>query len=77
MIKVRLSRRGARNNPFYRIVVVDQKKQTKGKVLGIAGFWFPKKSLLNLKKEIIAEWLKKGAKLTSAVSKIINNQNPK
>jgi len=71
MVKIRLSRTGAKGDPFYRIVVVDAKKQIRGKVLATVGFWFPRKKELKVKKEEIAKWVKLGAKLSPTVAKII------
>jgi len=75
MVKIRLSRGGVRRDPFYRIVVIDERKQIRGKVLATAGFWFPRKNTVNIKKEIVTKWLKMGAKLSPAVAKLVKEKN--
>lgn len=71
MVKIRLSRTGVRRDPFYRIIVTDERRQIRGKVLAIAGYWFPRKKTANLKREVVNKWLKVGAKLSPAVAKLL------
>lgn len=71
MIKIRLSRSGVRKKPFYRIVAVDERVKVKGKSLDILGFWQPAKKLKKIDTEKLNQWLKKGAKVTTAVKKLI------
>lgn len=74
MVKIRLSRTGVRNDPFYKIVVVDEKRQIRGKVLAEAGYWFPRKGTVKIDKTIIEKWVKLGAKITPAVESILNKK---
>lgn len=71
MIKIRLSRSGVRKNPFYRIVATDKRAKNKGKFLELIGYWFPSKKVINIKKEKLNKWVGQGAKLSSAVAKLI------
>lgn len=71
MVKIRLSRSGVRNNPFYRIVAIDERKSTKGKVLNLIGYWHPLKKTLKIDKKILDKWIKVGAKISPAVAKIL------
>lgn len=71
MVKIRLSRSGVRNNPFYRIVAIDEKRSNKGKVLDIVGYFHPLKKTLKYDKKILDKWVKVGAKITPAVEKIL------
>ena len=71
MVKIRLSRSGVRNNPFYRIVAIEDKKGPKGKFLDIVGYWHPAKKTLKFDKKIMEKWTKVGAKISPAVEKII------
>ena len=73
MIKIRLSRTGVRKNPFYRIVVCDERVKNKGKHLEIIGFWHPAKNLVKIDKGKLAKWEKTGAKTTPAVSRLITD----
>ncbi len=75
MVKIRLSRGGVRRDPFYRIVVIDERKQIRGKVLAIAGSWFPRKKTIKINKTVLEKWLKMGAKLSPAVAKLVKEKN--
>jgi small subunit ribosomal protein S16 len=41
MVTIRLTRRGARNQPFYHVVVTDSRKRQGGKSLEQVGFFNP------------------------------------
>ncbi|HJY98870.1 MAG TPA: 30S ribosomal protein S16 [Patescibacteria group bacterium] len=71
MIAIRLSRFGRKKAPFYRIVAVDSRKKTTGQVLEILGTWNPFKKVLNVKKDEVSKWVKKGAKISSTVEKLL------
>ena len=71
MVKIRLSRSGVRNHPFYRIVAIEDKKGPKGKFLNIVGYWHPAKKTLKVNKKILDKWIKVGAKISPAVEKIL------
>jgi len=43
MVKIRLTRMGRRNRPFYRIVVVDSRKRRDGTYIDSLGFYDPLK----------------------------------
>lgn len=74
MVKIRLSRSGVRNNPCYRIVAIDERKGPKGKFLDIVGNWHPAKKSLKINKEILAKWVKVGAKISPAVEKLLKQK---
>ena len=71
MIKIRLTRGGARNAPFYRIVAIDERKKREGAPLDIIGIWDPKKDTKSIDKKKLEEWVKKGAVTTKAVEKLL------
>jgi len=71
MIKIRLARFGARNNPFYRIVVTEKRQKQKGESLEKIGFWNPVKKEFRIDKARLNLWLEKGAVLNPAVKKLI------
>jgi small subunit ribosomal protein S16 len=41
MVTIRLTRRGARNSPYYHVVVTDHRKRQGGKSLELVGFFNP------------------------------------
>ncbi len=71
MIKIRLARFGAKNNPFYRIVVTEKRQKQKGESLEKIGFWNPVKKEFRIDKDKLNLWLEKGAVLNPAVKKLI------
>lgn len=71
MIKIRLSRRGVKNAPFWRIVAVDSKRKREGKPLDIIGYWHPIKNTKKIDKKKVENWVAKGAKITKAVEKLL------
>lgn len=72
MIRIRLNRRGVKNKPFYRIVAIDSKKKRGGEALAILGYWNPKKNEIKVKKNEVKKWIEKGAKMSQAVSSLLN-----
>ncbi len=71
MVKIRLSRGGAKGRPFYHIVVADQRKARDGRNIERVGFYNPiasgKDVRLQLDAERVKSWVAKGAQLTDKV----------
>ena len=64
MLVIRLSRKGAKNKPKYRVTVADSRKPLNGRFIELIGYYDP---LSKNKKPIIDKtryesWLKRGAK---------------
>ncbi|MGB9857870.1 MAG: 30S ribosomal protein S16 [Dictyoglomaceae bacterium] len=75
MVKIRLTRVGAKNNPAYRIVAIDSRKPREGKHLEILGFYDPKTepATIQIKEDRIKYWLSVGAQPSDTVKKILKN----
>ena len=71
MVKIRLARGGAKNAPFYRIVVVDERRKREGKPLEVLGYWHPSKDDKKIDKPGIKKWVEKGAVVTKAVQNLL------
>lgn len=71
MVKIRLARTGKRNDPFYRVVAINEQQKTTGKNLEILGFWHPKEKIKEINKKNIDAWVKKGAVVSAAVKKLL------
>jgi small subunit ribosomal protein S16 len=73
-VKIRLTRRGRTNRPFYRIVVMDESEKRDGKTIDSIGFYNPetKPETVQVDRKKLDYWQSKGAKLTDGVKKIIN-----
>ena len=67
MVRIRLSRRGKKKAPFYRIVVTDIRTKRDGAPIEEIGTYNPKTKDLKLDKNKAEEWIKKGAKPTETV----------
>ena len=74
MIKIRLARQGRKKAPYYRIVAIEQRSKREGKPLDIIGLYIPSKKKLQIDKEKLANWIKKGAKITPSAKKLINQK---
>ena len=72
MVTIRLVRSGVRNKPFYRIVACDKKTKAKGIHLDILGWWQPINKKSKVDKSKLDLWIKKGAKVSNAVEKLLN-----
>ncbi len=74
-VKIRLNRIGAKKQPFYRIVVADSRSPRDGKVIERIGTYDPKTdpSTIKVDKDKVIEWIKKGAKPTNTVQKLLEN----
>jgi small subunit ribosomal protein S16 len=72
-VRIRLQRVGAKNRPFYRVVVVDERKKRDGSVIENIGQYQPvtKESAFNVKEERVLDWLKKGAQPTVTVVELL------
>ncbi len=67
MVRIRLSRRGKKGAPFYRIVVIDKEAKRNGAPIEEIGTYNPETKALKLDKTKAEAWIKKGAKPSSTV----------
>ena len=72
-VVLRMTRRGAKKKPFYRIVAADSRSPRDGKFLEMLGTYDPLKSENNIKidSEKVASWIKKGAKPSETVASLL------
>lgn len=73
MLMIKLARHGARNNPFYKIVVTEKKSKRDGKFIDQIGYWEPVSKVTKLSTDKVKEWLGKGAQMTNAVKKLFDS----
>jgi small subunit ribosomal protein S16 len=75
MLKIRLTRGGAKKRPYYYLVVADSRSPRDGRFLEKVGTYNPMlpkdAQRVTLKSERIAEWLKKGAQPTDRVARFL------
>ena len=74
MLMIRLSRRGARKQPHYRIVVIEKDRARDGRSVEVVGTYNPRTNpaTVDLKRERIAYWTGKGAQLSDRVKKLVD-----
>lgn len=72
-VKIRLRRMGARNNPFYRVVVADSRSPRNGRFIEEIGYYDPKSdpAVIKIDTEKAEEWIKKGAQPTDTVKRLL------
>jgi len=71
-VKIRLTRIGAKKQPFYRIVVADSRSPRDGRFIEKIGTYDPKSdpSKIEVDRDKALEWIGKGAKPTNTVRKL-------
>ena len=69
MVKIRLTRMGAHNQPFYRVVVADSRAPRDGKFIEEVGYYNPMTEPKEIKidAEKAKKWLANGAQPTETV----------
>ena len=72
-VVLRMTRRGAKKKPFYRIVAADSRSPRDGKFLEMLGTYDPLKSGDNIKidAEKVTAWIRKGAKPSETVASLL------
>ncbi|MEP6602780.1 MAG: 30S ribosomal protein S16 [Spartobacteria bacterium] len=72
-VSIRLRREGAKNRPYYKVVVTDSRSPRDGKFIEIIGTYDPKKLDHNstLKMDRADYWISKGAQPSDTVRSLI------
>jgi small subunit ribosomal protein S16 len=75
-VSIRLRREGAKNRPYYRVVVADSRSPRDGKFIEIIGTYDPKQTGQNssFNVERAEYWISKGAKPSDTVRSLIKKQ---
>ncbi len=73
MVKIRLTRKGKKKKPFYRVIVAESRNRRDGPFLEIIGTYDPLKepSEIKIDTERAKYWLGCGAQPTSAVKNLL------
>jgi small subunit ribosomal protein S16 len=76
MLRIRLTRKGFRNQPHYRVVVADQRAPRDGAFVDIIGHYNPRTdpATLVINEEKARQWLTQGAQPSDAVAKLLRRQ---
>ena len=72
-VRIRLRRIGTKKKPYYRIVAVDSRVSTRGKILDLVGHYGPIENPVKVDIDIVKVdmWIKKGAQLSDTVKSIL------
>jgi len=77
MVSIRLSRGGAKNRPFYHVVVTDSRSSRDGRYIERVGYFNPlargAEQRLVLDSERVQYWKANGAQPTDRVAKLIKD----
>jgi small subunit ribosomal protein S16 len=75
MVVIRMARGGAKNRPFYNIVVADSRMPRDGRFIERVGFYNPKaagsEAQFRIALDRVAHWVTQGAQPSDAVKKLI------
>jgi small subunit ribosomal protein S16 len=71
MLKIRLQRIGKKNQPSYRVVLLEHTYRPQGKYIEDLGFYNPRSKQKNFKKERIQHWISKGAQISPTVFNLL------
>lgn len=80
MVKIRLSRTGAKKRPFYHIIATDSRNRRDGRFLERLGFFNPGatggETELQLNAERLTYWVERGAQMSERVEKLAKQAAP-
>ena len=71
-VRIRLTRMGAKAQPFYRIVASDSRRPRDGQYLELIGTYNPKNSEVKINEEVAMKWLNIGALPTDTVKNLFS-----
>ncbi|MGN1227018.1 MAG: 30S ribosomal protein S16 [Christensenellales bacterium] len=77
MLKIRLTRLGAKGNPFYRVVVADSRSPRDGRFVEVLGTFNPMTNpeQINIDKEKALKWIANGAQPTDTARALLEKAN--
>ena len=70
---IRLARVGARKQPQYRVVVIEQDRARNGRSIEVVGTYNPRSNpaTINFKRDRVDYWRSKGAQLSDRVGRLL------
>lgn len=74
MLVIRFQRVGRKNDPAFRIVLIEKRSKPKSGELEILGAFHPKTKAVQLKRDRILYWLAKGAKASPRAHNLLVGQ---
>ena len=76
-VKIRLKRLGSKKNPFYRVVVADERSPRDGRFIEEIGYYNPLTNPVDIKidAEKATKWLHNGAQPTETVRSLLKKSD--
>ncbi len=73
MLKIRLRRAGARNEPTYRVVVSDARERPRGRFVEVLGYYDPRPNPATVRIDVerAEAWMRKGARPSPTVRRLL------
>jgi small subunit ribosomal protein S16 len=74
MLAIRMRRAGAKNRPFFRIVVTEARSAREGRFVEVLGHYDPrtKPERVTIDRERLAHWVRSGASLSDTVRTLVD-----
>jgi small subunit ribosomal protein S16 len=74
MLSIRLRRAGAKNRPFFRVVVTENRTARDGRFVEVLGHYNPRTTpeRMEIDRERLAHWIKAGARPSDTVRTLID-----
>ena len=75
-VKIRLTRKGAKKRPFYRIVAADSEAPRDGRFLEVVGHYNPltDPAQITVDEEKLNKWVERGAKISETVRSLLRKK---
>jgi small subunit ribosomal protein S16 len=75
-VRVRLTRKGAKKRPFYRIVATDSEAPRDGRFLEVLGYYDPLKdpAQVHIDEDKLQRWIQRGAQLSETVRSLLRKK---
>jgi small subunit ribosomal protein S16 len=75
-VKIRLTRKGAKKRPFYRIVAADSEAPRDGRFLEVVGHYNPltDPAQITVDEEKLNKWIERGAKISETVRSLLRKK---
>ena len=71
MLKIRFSKKGKKTQPFYRVIISENKRDTQADFLELLGTYNPVTKLASLKTDRIKYWISVGAQPSNSVFNLL------
>nr|QSV12709.1 ribosomal protein S16 [Phaeophyceae sp.] len=72
MLKMRLKRCGRKNQPFFKILIMDVKTKRDGKAIEELGFYNPIMKIISFNHKRTIYWLNNGVQPTEVIKDLLN-----